>query len=80
MPFVFDSLGLDTTNVADTLCAMIQKEQGICCTNYFHKYSLSESVLVDVSARMKMVEWCYEIVEKCKLDRECVAMVRGARS
>ena len=78
---IFNSLSLDTAHVAETLAVMIQKEQRIArnddCTNYFYQHAFDSSAVVDEADRMKMVDWCYKIVDECKLDRECVAMVRN---
>ena len=77
---VLTTLSLDIASVSDTFGVMIEKEQQIAnsCTNYFQQYSCDASAVVDEKDRTKMVHWCYDIVDECKLDRECVALVREA--
>lgn len=79
---MFNYLSLDTAHVAETLGVMLQKERRIARINYFQKYSSSLLLLessvdevVNEQDRTKIVDWCYNCVDACNVDRECVALV-----
>ena len=76
---MFNSLSLDTAHVAETLGVMLQKERRIARINYFQKYSSSLLLLessvdevVNEQDRTKIVDWCYNFVDACNVDCECV--------
>ena len=68
------SLSGDT--IAECLSVMIQKEQTFLCQDYLSPGTLltDETIIVTPADRTKMVEWCYDIIDKCQLDREIVAI------
>jgi len=86
-PSTNNSIFNHTTHTAETLTAMLQKERTMnvyCgrkssdnddllqqCTSL-----LVEDVVAAVtwSDRMILVDWCYSVVDKCKFDRDTVAM------
>ncbi|KAL7539383.1 hypothetical protein ACHAXR_009248 [Thalassiosira sp. AJA248-18] len=73
MPYIHNSLSQDTIAVADSLFVMLQKEKTIFRScNYF---DLSSSPAVTRgSDRMKVVDWCYSIIDNTQFDRETVAI------
>eukprot|EP00545_Synedropsis_sp_CCMP1620_P001511 CAMPEP_0119014584 /NCGR_PEP_ID=MMETSP1176-20130426/9993_1 /TAXON_ID=265551 /ORGANISM="Synedropsis recta cf, Strain CCMP1620" /LENGTH=303 /DNA_ID=CAMNT_0006967787 /DNA_START=89 /DNA_END=1000 /DNA_ORIENTATION=- len=80
---IFDSMALE--DVAPTIRAMRQQEDnGYACQDYFHqdepltrvhsKGPLNSADPVDAECRFRMVEWCYQVVDFCKFNRETVAI------
>ena len=70
------SLSGDSITVAECLSVMIQKEQTFLCQDYLSPGTLltDETIIVTPADRTKMVEWCYDFIDKCQLDREIVAI------
>lgn len=75
MPSVHDTLSQDTTGVSDALWAMVDKELNTRSHNYLEDTPSSSSGAITSSDRMKIVDWCYSIIDNCSFDRETVAMV-----
>ena len=78
MPSVHDTLSQDTTSVSDALWAMVDKELNTTyrsVVNYLENTPSSSSGAITSSDRMKIVDWCYSIIDNCSFDRETVAMV-----
>ena len=87
-PSTNDSVSNHTTDAAETLTVMLQKERtmNVYCGRKSSKnddvLQLCSSLLVeDLAAvvtwsdQMILIDWCYSVVDKCKFDRETVAMV-----
>ena len=74
-----ENLSRNTQAVADTLDAMVKRE----LTTYSYSCSYHAGYLLDPSDpntnmvtaddRMQLVDWCYGIVDHCRLSRETVA-------
>jgi hypothetical protein len=61
----------DTAAVVDSLCVMIQKEHAMYTrTRYLDPY---EPTIITADDRMKIVDWCYGVVDHCHFSREVVA-------
>ena len=78
MPSVHDTLSQDTTGVSDALWAMVDKELNTTYRSYNYLTEdtpSSSSGAITSSDRMKIVDWCYSIIDNCSFDRETVAMV-----
>ena len=79
MPSVHDTLSQDTTGVSDALWAMVDKELDTTYRSYDYldedTTPSSSSEAITSSDRMKIVDWCYSIIDNCSFDRETVAMV-----
>jgi hypothetical protein len=70
-PSISASLSQDTAAVAESLSAMMQKEQAVYqCDDYLH----APATLITESDRLKIVDWCYGVIDHCKFDRETVAI------
>ena len=87
---IYDSLTRDTTMAAESLSAMLEKEQTI----YHHCKSKCDYLLllrrsnnnnnnndneasetaVTENARIKIIDWFYSVIDKCQFDRSTVAM------
>jgi hypothetical protein len=67
-----ENLSQDTAAVVDSLSVMIQKERAAMykCTGYLDPY---EPTIITADDRMKVVDWCYGVVDHCQLSREVVA-------
>ena len=69
-----DSLSRDTVAVADTLAAMITREQ--FATSSWHQdgyINPSDPTMITADDRKKLVDWCYHFVDHCQLSRVTVA-------
>jgi len=70
-PSIYDSLSHDAVTVAESLSAMMQKEQTTYTScDYLHP---ARGSIITESDRMQLVDWCYSVVDKCAFDRELVA-------
>jgi len=67
-----ENLSRNTEAVADSLAAMIRRELAtyLCYDGYLNP---SDPNMITAGDRMKLVDWCYDIVDHCKLSRETVA-------
>eukprot|EP00984_Skeletonema_dohrnii_P002701 scaffold938_cov91-Skeletonema_dohrnii-CCMP3373.AAC.2 len=75
-PTATENLSRDTEAVADSLAAMIMRERTNASCSYYEGYLNSSDPnpnLITASDRKKLVDWCYGIVDHCKLSRETVA-------
>eukprot|EP00984_Skeletonema_dohrnii_P031865 scaffold24926_cov139-Skeletonema_dohrnii-CCMP3373.AAC.2 len=73
-----ENLSRNTDAVADSLAAMIKRELATySCYGYDGYLNLSASnptmAMVTAGDRKQLVDWCYSIVDQCKLSRESVA-------
>jgi len=70
-----ESLTRNTVAVADTLTAMIEREQPtVCsCRDYVGYLNPSDPTMITVDDRKKLVEWCYHFVDHCQLSQQTVA-------
>ena len=67
-------LSRNTEEVADILAAMIKRELSAhSCSSRGGYLEPSYPTIVTTSDRMKLVDWCYDIVDHCQLSRETVA-------
>eukprot|EP00984_Skeletonema_dohrnii_P000008 scaffold2_cov94-Skeletonema_dohrnii-CCMP3373.AAC.2 len=69
-----ESLSRDTVAMADTLAAMIKREQ--LTTSSWHEdgyLNPSDPTMITADDRKKLVEWCYHFVDHCQLSRVTVA-------
>ena len=69
-------LSRNTEEVADILAAMIKREfSAYSCSSRggYLDPSYPTMAMVTTSDRMKVVDWCYDVVDHCKLSRETVA-------
>jgi hypothetical protein len=68
-----ESLSRNTEDVADSLAAMIKRELTIysCHEGYLNH---SDPTMITADDRMKLVDWCYGVVDHCQLSREVVAV------
>ena len=77
MPPIYEYELQHTAEAADMLSDIMQKE---CKTpsncDYLLQSSSSSDGEVKCSHRMKMVDWCYWVIDKCQLNRETVALVK----
>ena len=70
------NLSQDTTAVADSLHAMIERELTIySCHEHKDKGYLnpSDPTMITADDRMKLVDWCYSIADHCQHSRKTVA-------
>eukprot|EP00984_Skeletonema_dohrnii_P013194 scaffold5451_cov117-Skeletonema_dohrnii-CCMP3373.AAC.1 len=67
-----ENLSRNTEAVAESLAAMIKRELTTfsCYDGYLNP---SDPNMITADDRMKLVDWCYDIVDHCKLSRETVA-------
>mmetsp|Transcript_24771 Transcript_24771/g.59733 ORF Transcript_24771/g.59733 Transcript_24771/m.59733 type:complete len:315 (+) Transcript_24771:140-1084(+) len=73
-PSVNDCLSKDTIASAESLSAMMQMEQTTyTCSDYLNRPS-PDNIIVIESDRLKIVDWCYAIIDQCNFDRETVAI------
>ena len=70
-----ESLTRNTVAVADTLTAMIEREQPtVCsCRDYDGYLNPSDPTMITADDRKKLVEWCYHFVDHCQLSQQTVA-------
>ncbi len=69
-----ESLSRDTVIVADTLTAMIKREQLTFSSWHVGRYlDPSDPTMITADDRKKLVNWCYHFVDHCQLSRETVA-------
>ncbi|KAK1746774.1 hypothetical protein QTG54_002118 [Skeletonema marinoi] len=71
-----ENLSRNTDAVADSLAAMIKRElTTYSCYGYdgYLNLSASDPTMVTAGDRKQLVDWCYSIVDQCKLSRETVA-------
>ncbi len=67
-----DNLSRNTRAVADTLTAMMQSE--FTSYSYNEEYlNPSDPTMITADDRMKLADWCYNIVDHCRFSRETVA-------
>ena len=72
-PTIHESLFKDATSSAETISVMLQQEQtAYAAGDYF--YRPQQECIVTESDRVKIVDWCYSVVDKCEFDRETVAL------
>ena len=85
---IYDYLIRDTTMAAESLSAMLEKEQTIyhhCkskCDYLLHHHRRSNNnnneeateTAVTENARIKIIDWFYSVIDKCQFDRSPVAM------
>eukprot|EP00985_Skeletonema_marinoi_P006582 scaffold2845_cov147-Skeletonema_marinoi.AAC.5 len=69
------NLWRNTEAVADSLAAMIKREltTSHSCSCHEGYLNSSDPNLITADDRMKLVDWCYDIVEHCRYSRETVA-------
>ncbi|KAK1746127.1 cyclin family protein [Skeletonema marinoi] len=69
------NLSRNTEAVADSLAAMIKREltTSHSCSCHEGYLNSSDPNLITADDRMKLVDWCYDIVEHCRYSRETVA-------
>lgn len=66
--------------IISTIEAMCRQEDtGYTCSDYLHQYNNivpgpRKPIMVDRECRSKMVQWCYQIVDFCKFNKETVAI------
>ena len=80
--FVDESLTRDTASAAESLSVMMQKEQAIYTRrDYLGPQPPCGVDDNDIAAkritpddRLKIVDWCYSVVDACQFDRETVAL------
>ncbi|KAK1735710.1 cyclin family protein [Skeletonema marinoi] len=71
-----DTLSRDTAAVADTLAAMIKREEEQLTTSSSHEDGYldpSDPTMITADDRKKLVDWCYHVVDHCQLSRVTVA-------
>ena len=68
-------LSRNTRAVADTLTTVIKKELTTLysCSSHGGYIDPSDPEMITAGDRMKLVDWCYCIVDHCRLSRETVA-------
>ncbi|KAL7537916.1 hypothetical protein ACHAXR_010899 [Thalassiosira sp. AJA248-18] len=72
---IYDSLTHDSAAAAESLSVMIQKEQSTYKTgDYLHPPMQDDATMITESDRMKIVDWCYSVVDQCQFERETVAI------
>lgn len=75
---IYNSLTRDTATAAESLSIMIKNEQ----TNYIKSDYLYSTVIDDIDTgrritendRIKIVDWCYSLIDHCEFNRETVAI------
>lgn len=72
MPPINSYFSNDVTAASNSLRAMLQKEQMTYRANNYLANCTLPSALTE-SDRLKMVDWCYSIVDRFRFDREIVA-------
>ena len=72
-PSISDSLSNDTSAMMESLSAMMQKEQAVYKI-YGYLHSPIQDSTITESDRLKIVDWCYCVVDQWEFDRETVAM------
>ncbi len=75
--FFTSSSGTSPEEAADRIKVMRQQEESMLCTDYLsHNFGRSNNLqrAVDVDCRTKMCEWCYQVADFCKYQRECVGI------
>jgi hypothetical protein len=74
---------MSSEDIASTIKAMRQQEASYQCLDYLRPKSLMQRLKrphagttppVDAECRFKMAEWCYQVVDVCKFNRETVAI------
>eukprot|EP00984_Skeletonema_dohrnii_P017095 scaffold7714_cov130-Skeletonema_dohrnii-CCMP3373.AAC.4 len=70
-----ENLSTNTEAVADSLAAMIKKEltTKYSCFDAYLNPSTSDPNMINADDRMKLVDWCYGIVDHFNFSRETVA-------
>ncbi len=69
-----ENLSRNTRAVAHTLTAMIKSElTTYSCSSHEGYLNPSDPGMITAGDRMKLVGWCYNIVDHCRLSRETVA-------
>ena len=68
-------LSSDRDAAAESLSAMMQKEQTVYKSRDYLRPSLAdEDTIITADDRLKIVVWCYDVVDKCEFDRGVVAL------
>ncbi|KAL7533409.1 hypothetical protein ACHAXR_007996 [Thalassiosira sp. AJA248-18] len=73
---------ITTASTIDSLSFMMEKEcTTYCCHDYLYHNASNESTKdnnttkrISPDSRMKVVDWCYGIVDRCQLNRDTVAV------
>lgn len=79
-PSIYDSLSRDAYTAAASLSVVMRMEQSISTSigDYLNPHPLpsvsEQTPAITESDRLKIVDWCYSIVDQCQFDRETVAM------
>lgn len=91
-PSIYESLTRDAIHAAESLSAMMEKEQTIYMSrdylnqDHHHRHPSSSTsssspklvanntIQITESDRLKLVDWCYNVVDQLEFDREIVAM------
>ncbi len=74
MPSIHNTLTSDAIGAADSLSVMIEKETHTYhCHDYLNLPS-HDATLVTEEDRMKIVDWCYSVIDHCQFNRETVAV------
>eukprot|EP00986_Skeletonema_menzelii_P006063 scaffold2288_cov131-Skeletonema_menzelii.AAC.9 len=68
-----DNLSRDTEAVADSLSAMIKREEITSYSCYDGYLNPSDPTMITADDRKQLVDWCYGVVDHCKFSRETVA-------
>ncbi|KAL9189905.1 hypothetical protein ACHAXT_009580 [Thalassiosira profunda] len=72
---IHDTLTKDTAAAAESLAAMLQKEEGYACQDYLNPARFAcGSIKATEADRVRIVDWCYTIVDHCRFRRETVAI------
>lgn len=75
--FFSSSSGTSPEEAVDKIKVMRQQEESMLCTDYLSHNFASDNNLkraIDVDCRTKMCEWCYQVADFCKYQRECVGI------
>jgi len=66
---------MSITEIAQTIAVMRMKEESTySCINYFPSTKSANPEGVDEECRIKMVQWCFQVVEFCNFNREVVGI------
>jgi hypothetical protein len=72
---------MNKQDVISTVEVMIMQEKAYLASDYLHQsmpevspFNGPQSSTVDVDCRIKMSEWCYQVVDFCKFNRETVGI------
>mmetsp|Transcript_1140 Transcript_1140/g.1992 ORF Transcript_1140/g.1992 Transcript_1140/m.1992 type:complete len:302 (-) Transcript_1140:202-1107(-) len=77
-PSIYGSLSNNASAAAESLNVMMHKEQSIYkICDYLRPSWPADDIMVTEHDRLKIVDWCYSVVDQCQFDRETVAMAMG---